>query len=442
MRRLPQSPRKGAAITVELDGEPIPAIEGEPVACSLLAAGETVFARSVKYHRPRGPTCFESSCSNCLMRVDGAPNQFTCQVPARAGMRLERQNAFPSAKMDVFASIDWLFPKGLDHHEMFAGVPVAENVMAKVARHLAGLGLFPKTEADPRPALEVIRIPVCIVGAGAAGLAASSVLSDASVAHWVVEQDAHVGGRFSLRDPAASKDWKAGPGATVALRTQVVGLYVDAEGKFLLALTGGTRQRLVKIYARSYLLAAGGHSPLLPFENNDLPGIFTAHAAAVLLRREGLLPGSAVAIVGESDAVDETKRLCDQFGVNTVLALGTEGSRVDGGIVRAHGPTHVRGITVTVGAGSKKRVDCDAIVVAMPPSARFELARQGGARVAFSERHRGFVVEANEDGVTQVPDIFVAGDVTGPKSFEQARAQGAAAAKHVVARSEQVGAMR
>jgi sarcosine oxidase subunit alpha len=86
-----------------------------------------------------------ASCSQCLMRVDGLPNRFTCQTPVRAGMRLQRQNAFPSARVDVFASIDWLFPRGLDHHSMFAGVPVADKVMAKVARHLAGLGLLPDT---------------------------------------------------------------------------------------------------------------------------------------------------------------------------------------------------------------------------------------------------------------------------------------------------------
>src|SRR5262245_6053802 len=138
MRRLPDAAARGRPITVDLDGDAIPAVEGEPVACSLIAAEETLLARSIKYHRPRGAYCFAAACSHCLMRVDGMPNVYTCRVPARAGMRLERQNAFPSAKVDVFSTIDLFFPRGLDHHEMFAGVPVAEKVMAKVARQLAG----------------------------------------------------------------------------------------------------------------------------------------------------------------------------------------------------------------------------------------------------------------------------------------------------------------
>ena len=111
MRRIPDASPRGRAITVDLEGEALSAVEGEPVACSLLAAGEDVLARSIKYHRPRGAYCFAAACSQCLMRVDGLPNIYTCRTPARAGMKLERQNAFPSAKVDLFGTIDWFFPE-------------------------------------------------------------------------------------------------------------------------------------------------------------------------------------------------------------------------------------------------------------------------------------------------------------------------------------------
>ena len=54
----------------------------------------------------------------------------------------------------------------------------------------------------------------------------------------------------------------------------------------------------MKLYARHFLLTVGGHGILLPFENNDLPGVFTSQAAGYLLRREGLLVGEAIAVVG------------------------------------------------------------------------------------------------------------------------------------------------
>src|SRR5262249_17960768 len=157
--------------------------------------GETVFSRSIKYHRPRGPFCMAASCSQCLMRIDGLPNQFACQTPVHRGMRLERQNAFPSARVDVFASIDWPFPRGLDHRSMFAGVPVGEKVMAAVARHLAGLGLLPDAVPPaPRPP-ERLEAEVTIVGGGAAGLAAARALAAAGIGALVLEGEDRLGGR-------------------------------------------------------------------------------------------------------------------------------------------------------------------------------------------------------------------------------------------------------
>ena len=39
---------------------------------------------------PRGPYCMMGACFECLVSVDGEPNQQACMVPARDGMRVER----------------------------------------------------------------------------------------------------------------------------------------------------------------------------------------------------------------------------------------------------------------------------------------------------------------------------------------------------------------
>ncbi|MBL8909637.1 MAG: (2Fe-2S)-binding protein, partial [Archangium sp.] len=129
-------------VTIELEGEQFQARAGEPIASALIAKGETIFSRSPKYHRPRGPFCMTGSCAHCLMRVDGVPNVPTCRVPVKAGMRIERQNAMPDARLDVFRANDFVFRDWFNHHEFLAGIPIVENVLQKIARQLAGLGVL------------------------------------------------------------------------------------------------------------------------------------------------------------------------------------------------------------------------------------------------------------------------------------------------------------
>jgi len=78
-----------AKITV--DGKEIPAIEGEPIAAALLAAGIKKFRETQKYHKPRGIFCAIGRCTDCVMTVDGVPNVRTCVTPVRDGMIINTQ---------------------------------------------------------------------------------------------------------------------------------------------------------------------------------------------------------------------------------------------------------------------------------------------------------------------------------------------------------------
>lgn len=81
----------GEEITLMVDGEPLPAFEGEPIATALLAAGRRVFRYTVKRNEPRGIFCALGRCTDCVMIVDGRPNIRTCVTPARDGMVIETQ---------------------------------------------------------------------------------------------------------------------------------------------------------------------------------------------------------------------------------------------------------------------------------------------------------------------------------------------------------------
>lgn len=430
-------------ISIDFEGNPVPATEGEPIACALLESGETVFSRSVKYHRPRGPFCFAGSCSHCLMRVDGVPNVFTCKTPARPGLSVERQNAYPSAEHDVFAATDWLFPHGLDHHEMFAGVPIAQPVMQKVARHLAGLGLLPDEPARERAMAEVLRPRVAIVGSGPAGLAAATELFARKVPFLLLERERHLGGRLAIGALAGDEpSFPELPPELVRTNTAVIGLYDDSEGPFLAAVSGAPESpRLLKIYPERFLFANGGHPQPLPFVNNDLPGIYAARAASLLVRRHRLLVGDAIVCVGEGPELYQVASLLGEAGARIAAVVDSGAPRqgaVSGFPLQAHGRKRVKGLTVQLASGLRRRFECDAVVVCRPPSPSFELARQGGALVAFEPASGLFVVQVDERGRTRNGAIYAAGELTGPMTASEAASRGRIAGRAIA--DELVGA--
>ena len=142
-RALPPAEPRGEPTTIELDGEPVRAFAGEPVAVALFAGGVRLLGRSPKYHRPRGLFCASGHCASCLMRIDGRPNQRACLVPSRPDLRCERQNAFPDAEIDLLRAADWLFPKGMDHHRLMTGSRLGNQLFVKLVRQMGGTGLLP-----------------------------------------------------------------------------------------------------------------------------------------------------------------------------------------------------------------------------------------------------------------------------------------------------------
>src|SRR5262249_43965716 len=71
------------ALIFTFGGRSVVAYTGDTVASALYAWGLRVFARSVRYRRPRGLLCVAGRCPNCLVTVDGVPNVRACTEPAR-----------------------------------------------------------------------------------------------------------------------------------------------------------------------------------------------------------------------------------------------------------------------------------------------------------------------------------------------------------------------
>ena len=242
-------------VTITFDGEEIQAERGEPIAAALIAADKLVVARSPKFHRPRGPACFRGACDGCLARVDDVPNTMTCLAACENGTAVVSQNHLGPREGDLLAMTDWFFPDGLNHHELFAGVPGVQNVMQAFARKVAGLGKLPGASIAPRAARRS-QCDVLVIGAGPSGIAVANALAENGRVVTLVDDQAEPGGsaRAAGFTPIA-------PRQNVSLRSHSVAGAIYGRDVLVVGPSGA------EIFEPTTLvLATGAHDGVLAFE--------------------------------------------------------------------------------------------------------------------------------------------------------------------------------
>jgi thioredoxin reductase len=393
-------------VTLQFDGESIEAEQGEPVAASLIAAGKLALARSAKFHRPRGPSCLRAACDGCLARVDERPNVMTCRVAAADGTIVKTQNTLGSREVDLLRVTDWFFPRGMNHHELFAGVPGLQGLMQSFARRVAGLGKLPAQASAPREARRRA-LDVVVVGAGAAGMGISTRAADAGRAVEVIDDALEAGGTIRALGGGA-RPWDdlvarferhvAAGRIALRLETTAAGLYGDD-----LLVVGSAGAEVVS--ARALVLAPGAHDGVLAFEGNDVPGVVSARAAGWLLRR-GVTLGErvVVCVAPEADGMGEAYAR----EVAKVAGGACSVEVVHGVPARVEGSGRVKGVRVKVGDG-ERHFKVDALVIDAPRAPAYELCEQAGARLRHTAR--GFVPVVERGKIRE--GVFAIGEVTG-----------------------------
>lgn len=414
-------------VTLYLDEHEIPAVSGEPVALSLLCAGRRVLARSVKYHRPRGASCFSGRCDGCLLRVDGVPSIATCRVPARNGLTLASQNVVGSARHDLLAATDFLFPAGMNHHEMFTWSKPVNRTMQLVAREIAGVGTLPDEALAPMP---VVRrsMDVLVIGAGAAGLAFAARAASGGASVLVVDEEPEPGGALGrspdVEGEASGRglarelaDAARSAGAELLPSASVLGVFKETDGARRALVSTATGA--IVATPKRVVVAQGRAETGWAFAGNDLPGIHGLDATLRALAA-GVLVGEKPLLVGDGDAIERVRR-----------ALGQAGAKPRGpyplsSLRRARGRAGVTAVDLEPGG----TVKCDALVVASPEGALFELAAQAGAEAYFDGS--AFELRASEvDGATRSPFVRVIGGASGVRTLPAIVAQAQAAADAV-----------
>ncbi len=261
---------RGKEVTIYFEGKPIKAHEGETIAMALYAAGVKTFQHSIEKHRPRGLFCAIGKCSSCLMKVNGIPNVRTCITLVEEGMQIERQKEKP---------------------------------------------MLPKTMKPPKwKEPQRIEADVVVIGGGPAGMMAAINASDAGAKVVLLDENPMLGGQlvkqthkfFGKREQFAGvRGIKIAEILQEELKKRNVEIFLETSALMLLQngeekLVVGVKKNkeLVEFKGKTVVVATGAMERMIPFENNDLPGVYGAGAIQTLMNTYGVKPGDRVLIVG------------------------------------------------------------------------------------------------------------------------------------------------
>ena len=474
-QRLDPSPTqlidRSRTVVFEFDGKAVEAYEGDTIASALAAAGTSTFSRSFKYHRPRGLLCVAGRCPNCLVNVDGVPNVRCCTEPARQGIEVSHQNAWPSLDRDVLSvldRLDRLMPVGF-YYKALHRPKILWRLAQRVIRRVAGIGVLRVDDVpDRRYHHRNLSADVAVIGGGPAGLSAALAAAESAARVILVDDQPNLGGhlRFESRVHSDLPDLDDGAGFEIAKRLAEA---VEAAPN-IQALSGATAfafyqdnligllsdSHLTKLRARSVVIATGAQEVPMTFERNDLPGVMLSSGALRLVHLYGVRPGAIALVATSNDSGYSAALDLLHAGVEIAAVVDSRGPAGDGleaaeslrsrgvlvlsshAVVRAEGKERVTAAVVRrLQDGSPtaegRRIECDTICLSGVPEPAGSLVYQAGGR---------FV----QDGLLgQVPEglptgVLVAGEVTGVHdlavSVLQGRLGGARAAGSDVSLAE------
>jgi len=81
----------GPTVTISVEDRSIEVPQSDSVAAAMLTAGFLTTRTAPVSGTDRGPYCMMGTCFECLVEIDGVPNQQACQTQVREGMNISLQ---------------------------------------------------------------------------------------------------------------------------------------------------------------------------------------------------------------------------------------------------------------------------------------------------------------------------------------------------------------
>lgn len=87
-----------ASVTITIEDRQIKVPAGDNLAAAMLSVGIVASCTTPVSGAHRGPYCMMGTCFECLVEIDGVPNQQACQTQVRDGMNIKVQRGLRDIK--------------------------------------------------------------------------------------------------------------------------------------------------------------------------------------------------------------------------------------------------------------------------------------------------------------------------------------------------------
>lgn len=429
--------RPGAReIAFTFDGKSYRGREGDTIASALLANDVRIVGRSFKYHRPRGIWGAWTEEPNAIFDVAVAgrstPNVRATTEPLVDDADIRAGNASPSADSDRAAFLDGFasfIPAGF-YYKTFLWPDWAR--FEPSIRAMAGLGRVDPGNEPPAESPQInVSCDVLVMGAGPAGLTAARAAAKAGRRVMLVDDQFAPGGSLLHRpteiDGSPARDWIAGIVRDLEQTGHRVLSNATAFGVYQHGLVGvwqrrfGKADALWRVRAKTIIVAAGAIERPLVIPDNDRPGVMSAEAALIYLKRHGVRVGERVVIATNNNHAYAAARALRDAGARVVVAdtrAELSVAPLDGVEIRAgaaieavQGARGVEAVTI-----SGQRVEADALLLSGGWTPTAHLFCQAQGKLRFDEKRAAFMpgdpvegvrVVGAANGTFDLPDLLV-----------------------------------
>src|SRR5258708_32626794 len=248
---------RAAELTFTWNGRAFRGYSGDTIVSALAAAGERIFSRSMKYHRPRGLLTASFHDPGCMVQVGDEPSVRGAHGLVADGMAVTPQNTWPSLRFAVKAANRFagrFLGAGFYYKTCMRPRALWPAYGSVLRRFVNGGSVSPDTP-HALPEKRHAHPDVLVAGGGPAGMSAALAAARAGASVLLVEEEHRLGGhlRWGGEADLAALAGLAGrvaaePGIEVLTDAVVLGRY---DGNWIAVLercvAGGSGQHLARL---------------------------------------------------------------------------------------------------------------------------------------------------------------------------------------------------